>query len=337
MSPLRLPQKAASILERAYDGDANTSEFDKWLIYSTINTPLDAQELFRMAMSAYNDQALKESESGWESLGFLKPANQSHTDLQSPTLQRILEYHLHMVERQFPNLEPDSKDEQQFYIFGFIALTRRDWQRQGVTAVHCDKDRGKWKVTQCNGIPVDRLGMELTSVSDADDEFDNVRSRYDNSENNNKDNQGGSAPEGQWQFIVYCMGSSRSRAEQRISDPRGGPDFRMGEACLVFRKSDSSVEKIQEDFPVTYMKIIGDTTVPSTGGSRRICKIHPALFVIIEDNKRASVKIVNIDWDHDVQRSDEELRSVGRESQTVIQSCDPESVVTTLERLATKN
>lgn len=108
-----------------------------------------------------------------------------------------------MVERQFPDSKPDSKDEQHFYIFGFIALTRPDWKRQGVTAVHCDKDRGKWKVTQCSGIPVDQLGMELTSVSDADDEFDNVRGRYDDSNNDDQDHQGGSAPEGQWQFIVY--------------------------------------------------------------------------------------------------------------------------------------
>lgn len=337
MSPLRLPQNAASILERAYDGDAKTSEFDKWLIYTTENAPSDAQELFQSAMSAYNDQALNEPESEWENLGFLKPANQSHADLQSPTLQGILEHHLHMVERQFPDSKPDSKDEQQFYIFGFIALTRPDWKRQGVTAVHCDKDRGKWKVTKCSGIPVDQLGMELTSVSDADEEFDNVRSRYDDSDNDDQDNQGGSAPEGQWQFLVYCTGSSQSKAEQRIPDPRGGPDFHMGEASLVFRKSDLSVEKIQEDFPVTYAKTVRDPTVPSTGGSQRVCKIHPALFVIVEGEDSVSVKLVNLDWDHDVERSDEELRKVGRESQTVIQSCDPGSVVSTLEQLATEN
>jgi hypothetical protein len=124
MTPLHLPRNAASILERAYNGEANTSELDKWLIYTTENAPLDAQELYQSAMSAYNDQALKEAESEWEDLAFLKPANQSHTDLHSPTLQRIFEHRLHMVERQFPDAEPDSEDDQQFYVFGFIALTR---------------------------------------------------------------------------------------------------------------------------------------------------------------------------------------------------------------------
>lgn len=111
----------------------------------------------------------------------------------------------------------------------------------------------------------------------------------------------------------------------------------MGEASLVFCKSDLSVEKIQEDFPVTYAKTISDPTVPSTGGSQRICKIHPTLFVVVEGEESASVEIVNLDWDHDAKRSDEELRRVGRESQTVLRSCDPRSVVSTLERLAMKN
>lgn len=179
--------------------------------------------------------------------------------------------------------------------------------------------------------------MELTSVSDADDDFDNVRARYDNSGNDGQDNQGGSVPESQWQFIVYCTGSSRSKAEQRIPDPRGGPDFHMGEASLVFCQSDLPVAKMQEEFPVTYAKAVRDPTVPSTGGSRRICKIHPALFVIVEGEEGPSVKIVNLNWDHDVERSEEELRRVGRESQTVIRDCDPESIVFTLDQLAAKD
>lgn len=81
MGKLHLPQNAVSILERAYNGDAKTSEFDKWLIYTTEHAPQDGQELYQFAMSAYNDQALNEPEFEWESVGFLKPANQSRPDL----------------------------------------------------------------------------------------------------------------------------------------------------------------------------------------------------------------------------------------------------------------
>lgn len=334
MSSLRLPKNAASVLERAYNGDANTSEFDKWLVH-TSGVPLsNAKELSHEAMPSYNDQALREPELEWEDLSFLKPADQSWTDLGSPTLQQIFEHHLEMVERQSSDAEPDDNDDDQFYIFGFIALMRSDWRHHGVTVVHCDKDRGKWKVTQCHGMPVDQLGMELTSVSDADDDFDNIRERYDNSDNNCEDNLGGAAPEGEWQFVVYCVGISQMKAEQLIPDPRGGPDYRMGEACLWFLNWDLPAEKIQEDFPVAHASAIRDPTVPSTGGRIRICKRHPSLFAVANGEDLRSVQIAKMHWDHDVTKPDADLRAVGRESETEILSCDPASVVTRLEQLA---
>lgn len=337
MGGLHLPQNAASILERAYNGDAKTSEFDKWLIYTTENAPQDAQELYRLAMSAYNDQVLNEPESEWESVGFLKPANQSRPDLPSPSLQRVLEHHLHMVERQFPESVPDSGDDEQFYVYGFIALTRPNWKQRGVTAVHFDKDRGKWKVTQCRGMSIDQLGMELTSVRDNDDEFDNVRGRYDGNGNEGLDNQGGAAPHGQWQFLVYSTECSQSEAMRCIPDPRGGPDYPQGEATFMFRPSKlSSIAEIQEDFPVTYAETVRNPIVPATG-SQRICKIHPELFVVVEGKESVSIKIVKLDWDHDVEKSNEELKRIGRKSRTVSRPIvKPEAVVPTLERFVTE-
>ncbi|KAG9563857.1 hypothetical protein KCU71_g2060, partial [Aureobasidium melanogenum] len=337
MDGLHLPKDAASTLERAYNGDAKTSEFDKWLIYTTEHAPQDAQELYQLAMSAYNDQALNEPESEWESVGFLKPANQSRPNLQSPSLQHVLEHHLHMVKRQFPESTPDSGDDEQFYVYGFIALTQPDWKQRGAMAVHCDKDRGQWKVTQCRGIPIDQLGMELTSVSDIDDDFDNVRERYDGSGNEGQDNQGGAAPHGQWQFLVYLTDCSESQAMRCIPDPRGGPDFALGEATLIFRPSElSSIAEIQEDFPVAYAETVRNPTVPATGG-QRICNIHPELFVMVEGKESVSIKIIKLEWDHATEKSDEELRKIGRDSQGVSQwIVEPEAVVSTLEQLATE-
>jgi len=77
MSPLRLPDNAASVLERAYRGEADTSEFDdKWLIYVTDNTPADAKELAHLAMDYW--QPVEESER--EELSFSRPAVQVGTN-----------------------------------------------------------------------------------------------------------------------------------------------------------------------------------------------------------------------------------------------------------------
>lgn len=326
MSPLRLPENATSILERTYRGDADTSEFDdKWLIYTTNNAPPDAKELSSMAMESW--QTVEESE--FDELKFLRPAVQADTSL---SLQAALEDHLHLCERRL-NAEPLNEDEQQFYAFGFIALTRSDWKERGVTAVHCDKDRGKWKVTQCSGIPVDKLGLEMTSVSFMDDQFDNIRVQYDDSDNTGEDNLGGLAPEGEWQFLVYCDGISTTKVEDLIPDPRGTPDWPMGETCLVTKEWDHSTDDIQEDFPLAYANFVRNPIVPGNG-ERSICRRHPSLFAIVSGENLQSIKIVEMQWDQSIAKSDAELRTVGQESRMNTHSCDPASVVSTLERLA---
>lgn len=328
MNPLRLPKNAASILQRAYEGDANITDIDndKWLIYTIDNAPADAKELTRLAMDHW--QTVDESER--EELGFLKPAVHATTNI---SLQDALDYHLNLCKRRLDNREPRGEDEQQFYIFGFIALTRADWKTHGVTIVHCDLERGKWKVTQCSGVPVDKLGLEATSVSDMDDQFDNIRPQYDDSNNTGEDNVGGPAPEGEWQFFLYFIGMTQTEAENLIPDPRGTPDWPMGETCLVTRKWDLPVEKIQEDFPLAYANFVRNPIIPANG-QPRICRRHPSLFAIASGDNLHSVKIMEIQWDHDIARSDEELKGVGRESRLTMHECDPTSVVSTLERLA---
>ncbi|SMQ55043.1 unnamed protein product [Zymoseptoria tritici ST99CH_1A5] len=334
MSPLRLPANAASILERAWHGEANTSEFDKWLVYTTENVPSSAAaEVAHAAMSAYNDQALHEPESEWDEIGFIKPPTQDHEHLQSPTLQAVLEHHLDMVSRQSRNSASNGEDDQNFYIWGFIAVTTPEWRSQGITAVHCDKDRGKWKVTQCRKFPIDKLGWELTSVSDHDDQFDNIRVRYDDADNDGEDNRGGPAPQGEWQFIVFYSGCSRSEAEKRIPDPRSGPDWPMGEGVFTVRPTEMTVETMTEEFPITYAELIRDAVVPGSG-SRRICVIHPALFVAVEGGEGGNVKISRLRWDHNIERTEDELRKVGKEGQFDVQSCDAASVVSRLKELA---
>jgi len=328
MCPLHLPNNAASILERAYRGEANVTDIDddKWLIYIIGNAPADAKELANLAMDHW--QTVDESER--DELSFLKPAVQTGTNL---SLQNALDYHLHILERRLEGCEPRGEDEQQFYVFGFVALIRPDWRTHGVTAVHCDLDRGKWKVTQCSGIPIDKLGLEMTSLSFMDDYFDNIRPQYDDSDNTGEDNIGGPAPEGEWQFLLYVEGMMRSKAESLIHDFRGSPDWPMGESCLISKKWESSVEEIQEDFLLAYANFVRNPIIPANG-QPSICKRHPSLFAIASGENLHSVKIVEMQWDQNIARSDEELQKVGRASRLTTHECDPASVVSTLKWLA---
>jgi hypothetical protein len=166
-----------------------------------------------------------------------------------------------------------------------------------------------------------------------DDYFDNIRPQYDDSDNTGDDNVGGPAPEGEWQFLLYVEGMTRSKAESLIHDPRGSPDWPMGETCLVTKKWESTVEDIREDFPLAYANFVRYPIIPANG-QPSICKRHPSLFAIASGENLHSVKIVEMQWDQNIERSDEELQKVGRASRLTTHECDPASVVSTLERLA---
>lgn len=338
MAPLHLPPDATTTLKRAWHGEGDASELDKWLIYTTASVPAsNAQDLFYRAMEGYQEGCIGPDE--WEELGFVKTATTTHW----PDLQSVLEHHLGMVRRRFPDEERVESDDVQFYCFGFIALTRPDWRERdgGVTAVHCDFDRGRWKVTQCSGIPIDQLGLQLSSVSDVDTEFDRVREEYagDADDNSGPDNVGGPAPVGEWQFAVFCVGIWRSRVEDLIPDPRGVRAFNgaMGEECLAFLpavENGWAMDEVKGEWPVAYAKAIKDPTIPANG-QLNICKRHPELFVVVEGGEDGpSVKIVEMKWDRGVERSDEQLRRVGKESEVHIRDCEPDEVVSTLEKLA---
>lgn len=313
----------------------------KWLIYSTDAAPRQANELYCAVRTAgVKDLGPSVSESEWdEAFSWLKPANQ---DFAAPDIQHILDHHFRMFEHVFTHAEETSEAGWVPYMFGFIVVTEENWRERGVTAVHCDEDRGKWKVTRCDRIPVSELYL-LESVIDRDETFDNVRGWCDDSGNDGPDNQGGPAPVGEWQFAVYCTGPSetstsilRQSVRDTIPDPRGDTSYPPNEACLQFLPSTLSAESIYEDWPPTYAKLTNesaDIMIPQP----KTCKLHPSLFVHVGGDRLGGltyIEIVKMEWNYDIEQPEEALKRLGRESITTVKKCEAEILVDTLEQLA---
>lgn len=339
MCALQLPEIALHTLGQPWPtGPSYITETPKWLIYSLDSAPQEANELYcavRTLETTADSVRLTESE--WdEEVSWLRPANQ---DFAAPDLQHILDHHFRLVEHQF--MHPDQVNENGWmaYDSGFIVITEENWREHGVTAVHCDKDRLKWKVTKCDHIPVDQLSM-LAGIVDGDEHFDDVRGYFDDgSGNDGPDNQGGPAPVGEWQFAVYCTGPSEIGARQlqqsaraNIPDPRGDYSYKPGEASLDFLSQVLPPERVSEDWPFTYARLMNTPTV-AVNGEPKICKLHPSLFVHIQGDL-SKIEIVKMEWDHKVTGSEEELRRIGRESKTITQKCEAAMLVTSLEQLA---
>jgi hypothetical protein len=198
------------------------------------------------------------------------------------------------------------------------------------------------KVTKCSNIPIDHL-LSLAGVIEGDEWFNNIREYWDDgSGNDGPDNQGGPAPVGEWQFTVYCTGSPELSAFQlayhacrNIPDPRDF-SYEMGEACLdyIHRNPMMREELVNEDWPVMYSELMNNPIVKANN-QPRIVNPHPSLFVHIRGGEDLTgIEIVKMEWDHNIARSEEELRRVGRESRTITQKCEAKALVTTLQQLA---
>lgn len=209
------------------------------------------------------------------------------------------------------------------------------------TKVHLDRDRGKWKVTRCCLLPGD-LGPSLTSVSDNDEFFDTVRedfqhtdeNKHINSEDDHADNQGGAVPEGAWKFMMYSTARPMSEVQHAIPDPRG-ESFGCGEECFAAVSGRMSYAEVLECFPVSYSRFVrGQAQLESI--QRTVTRRHPELFVVIGNEAPAQqgVLIVRLLWDVDVERSEDELRRVGRESRAETRRCDVDSLIETLEHMS---
>jgi hypothetical protein len=79
------------------------SAFPKLLIYSLDSAPREAEEVYRAARKFdIEERRTCMSESDWDEISYLKPANQ---DFAAPTLQHILNHHLHIVKQMRAHAE----------------------------------------------------------------------------------------------------------------------------------------------------------------------------------------------------------------------------------------
>lgn len=335
------------MLQQYWPGNSTLIQDEpKWLIYALDSAPREADEVYRAARAneiGENNEHIPDSE--WDEVhSYLKPAKQN---FPAPDLQHILDHHFRMLDQLLTQThQAGGTGEWKWLIYLHGFFTEESWRENGVTAVHCDEDRGKLKVTKCSNITIEHL-MSLSSVIEGDDYFDHVRDCFDDGTGNDgPDNQGGPAPVGEWQFTVYCTGPSessvfqlQSHAPYDIPDPRGGgSSYPMGEGCLDFihRKPMVREELVNEDWPLAYAELM-NIPIVQANQQPRIVVPHPSLFVHIrggDDLADADIEIVRMYWDHNIARSEEKLRQVGRESRTTTQKCEAEALVATLEQLA---
>lgn len=311
---MSLPLNVSSVLDRCYNTNV---DLGKWLVYRTDLIPETCvREVCDLAMRVYNEKQLRQPESELDELSFIKPAE---PNVEYNTVGEILDAHIHDLKKILDDGLTPSEDCK-IYPFGAIVITKNDWCEKGVSVVHFDKDRGKWKLGQCR-IPVKELGIPLTSVSDMDESFDRVRELYIDEGGT----PGGPLPVGEWQYSLFGVAIPGGLASELVYDPRMG-SYPLEEATFDLISSEGmDLVEIREKFVLDYAKFAREA-------SEWPVKRHPSLFVVIDkpNPETSGVCIGKMVWDRDVDKSDDELREVARNSRVDTRRCYPGSAWITL-------
>ncbi|KAL1297450.1 hypothetical protein AAFC00_004977 [Neodothiora populina] len=337
MPALCLSDGASQVLEQNYH---TNTDLGKWRLYSIINTTDETMtELCDAALKSYNDEVLHIPEEELQDLIFIETAHENR-HCPGKDVQFIFDAHIKSLKtilEQDDNGEP--ANDHQIYPFGFVAMTKPDWRESGLTVVHCDKDRGKWKVRRCT-VPFKDFGLPLTSLAMGDEYFDEVIEQYRHMRDSNEDqddgpdNQGGAVPYGEWQFAVFgsAVPPALSSATA-LGDPRAD-SFPIEELSLdMIGAGNMTGEQLLEKFPVDVARA-NNPILPN--GRTRPLQRHPSLFIDIDKSlpDEDGVLIVKMDWDEDVSRSEDPLREAGRNSHVETRQCEAKLALSTIRAMA---
>lgn len=173
--------------------------------------------------------------------------------------------------------------------------------------------------------------------------FDDVREQFQdsdenkriNAEDNHADNHGGAVPHGAWQFSMYSTMAPMNKVRSAVPDPRGDLSFGAGEECFAAVEGQMSYEEVLERFPLGYSKFV-QAQLKLESSAMTAVRRHPELFVVIDSLNPAEdgVTIARLAWDGEVDRSEREIREIGRESVVQTRRCDIGILVETLECMA---
>lgn len=321
---LYLNQNTVSVLERCYNTNL---DLGKWLVYRTSSIPAkDVTDLCHLAMKTYNERHLHEPESELEELSFINPAEQSSRE-PCENIEDVFDSHIRMLERILDKGSGEPSNDHKIYPLGLIVVSE-EWRERGVMVVHCDKDRGVWKVGQCR-ILADELGLPLTSVSDGDESFDGIRQRYPNIIDEGG-TLGGPVPTGDWQFALFSTAMPGGLAKEVVHDPRTD-SFPPEETSFDLVPSQGMEwEEILETFVLDYAICVSEPVLPN--GRERPLKRHSNLFVVVDSARpeQDGVLIVRMIWDMDLKKSKSELKEAARRSKVERRRCDAYSALSTL-------
>ena len=101
-------------------------------------------------------------------------------ELVQKNLGQLLEYHIQDLDKGWRNSLGSNQGKIQWFPFGFVVVTNRNWETDGLVVVYCDFNTQSqmFTVDSCR-MEVKDLGVSLTSLRSGDDYFENLKNEFD--------------------------------------------------------------------------------------------------------------------------------------------------------------
>jgi len=190
------------------------------------------------------------------------------------------------------------------------------------------KDRGRWRISHCR-IPfkeLDHLGRIIYDASYEDwviEEFDGVLGT------------GGPPPDWKYQFALFSTGMDYPNTIKRQIDPDSS-SYALEEYALSLKTKYENInhrvswEEAVEMFPGTCRRLVYFDGEPSP------VQCHPHLFLCIDTPtpEKDGVLVCEISWDGNTDRSEDELKAIGRTSKVTKTRRQVDVALKTIRRMA---
>jgi len=311
-SALELSQEACAVLEKCYQ---QNQDFCKFHVYRLGISEEQVEKICHEALQEYwsgipCDDAEDEQ--------FIMSANCEGRDPQA-----LLDRH---IERLAEIHEQDDDQENGIWPFGLVAADNS----HSPLVILMDKNRGLWKVAHCR-IPTKELALPVQGFLIDEGEVDATIVEF-----GGRPAPGGLPPDYQYQFAIFNTATPYPSQAHGVIEVDSSYPIEEWPTTVVMgdrRHPQMSWEDVLETFPVSYGIWARNCTLPD--GTTTHVSRHPHLFLCIDTLEPGKdVLIGKMVWEGDINRSDDELKQIGRTSKVETTRSSPDTALENIRRMA---
>ncbi|GAB1739784.1 hypothetical protein NU219Hw_g4721t1 [Hortaea werneckii] len=307
MHGLRLTRGTQDILEQCGYYVLDDSEI---FVFSCSGEEKQVRNKCTDAEESYARQVL-----GWPKGRLAKPSIFRESTTRPGNIQACVTKFVHHIGQLLERKAHDDSNQLEVYPFAFVVFDHDDPSSQVTVMVALKGEDDQWSLESCR-IPLEvQLGQELDSLRMGDISTQDLVSSYGISAppataQQPRSSSSQTSSQDHWSFAIFSTGLPNALSLPAWIDARTDSVHPTNASVdLIGNPKDSRYQMKWE-----YVKALFPIACRDTKKADGI-KMHRHIFICCDndDPHNEGVLLINVDWDENVDRSDEELEAVGEQ------------------------